>query len=134
MVRVVRLSDTEKRPARRIARPEGAPNATGDTLALSSTAGMASALCTSRRRVDIDLSKLTHGNPIGDGPIVPCAIICATSPKSAGRTRSFVVVISSILYHRHAAWTSCSKGSHPAVDGSNRSVRHAKKVSTEYRD
>jgi hypothetical protein len=79
------------------------------------------------------LSKLTHGNSIGDGPIVPCVTNRATSPKRAGSTRSFVVSISSIVHHRHAAWTSCSRGSHPAFDGSIRSVRHAKMVSTEYR-
>ena len=68
-------------------------------------------------------SKLTHGNSMGCVPIVPCVITRTTSPKRAGRTRSFVVSSSSTVHHRQAAWSSRSRGSQPAVDGSNRSVR-----------
>jgi hypothetical protein len=58
--------------------------------------------------------------------MVPLTIRRATSPDRAGRTCSFVESISSIGHHFHAAWSSCSRGSHPSVDSSNRSVRQEK--------
>ncbi len=76
---------------------------------------------------------LIHGSSMGDEPIAPCVIDRTTSPRRAGRMASLVASSSSTVHHRHAACSSCSRGSHRAVDGSNLSVRHAKKVSTEYR-
>jgi len=51
------------------------------------------------------VSKLTQGNSMGDGPTVPCVINRTTSTKRAGRTASFVMSSSSVVHHRHAAWS-----------------------------
>jgi hypothetical protein len=75
--------------------------------------------------------KLTHGISMGDWPV-------GSSDRSRNiaqtcRQDAFVVSISSIVHQRPAAWTSHSRGSHPAVDGSYGTVRHAKRTSTEER-
>ncbi len=83
------------------------------------------------------VERLTQGNSMGVGPIVPCVIDRTTSTKPAGSTISFVLPSSSAVHQRHPAWSSCSRGSHPAVDGSNRSsateegVHRVQRLTTE---